>query len=153
MSNLLLEVKTNLMRAHTIFGSSLKIYEDYLTLRRRVWFNVEEVTMTTSNIAQVNLITGIFFSTIQIINSSGAEDVKIRHVWNPSARKAKAILDQKLQQSYAAGIDDREFGDSVKTSLGDFEKSLNRMRELVRKGKMTENEYEQKRQKMLRELK
>ena len=152
MSNVLLEVKTNLMRAHTIFGSNLRIYDDYLTLRRRKWFNVEEVTMTTSNIAQVNLIAGVFFSTIQIVNSSGAQDVKIHHVWKPMARKAKAILDQKLQQEHVAGIDEREFGQPQQTDLGDYEKSLNRMRELVRKGKMTETEYERKRQKMLREI-
>ena len=153
MSNLLLEVKTNLMRAHTIFGSTLRIYDDYLTLRRRKWFNVEEVTMTTSNVVQVNLVAGVFFSTIQIVNSSGAQDVRIHHVWKPSAKKAKAILDQKLQQELVAGIDEREFRQPTQTYLGDYEKSLNRMRELVRKGKMTESEYERRRQRMLKELK
>ncbi len=152
MSNLLLEVKMNLLRAHTIFGSTLRIYDDYLTLRRRKWFNVEEVTMTTDNVVQVNLVSGIFFSTIQLVNSSGAQDVSISHVWKPTAKKAKSILDQKLQQYHLTGANQVKFQQPTQQEVGNFEKSLNRLRELVSKGKLTESEYEQKRQKMLKEI-
>lgn len=152
MTSFLYEIHTNLLRACTIFPKSLKIYTDYVVFRKRSWFTVEEVTMTTSNIVQAHLKKGLFFSTLEVMNSSGADIAEIKHVWNPHAIKAKQILDQKLYQMHTAGTNRGEVENTPHEQLDSLEKTLNRMKELVARGKISQREFEQKRQKLLKQV-
>lgn len=153
MTSFLYQVSTNRGRACTIFPKTLKIYTDYIAFRRRSWFNVTENTMTTSNIVQVVLKKGILFSTIEIVNSSGIESVEIKHVWSPNAVKAKQILDQKLYQIHTAGFDKKEHENAPHEQLDNFEKTLGRLKELLQRGKISEREFEEKRQRLLKNVK
>ena len=153
MTSFIYQVNTNLLRACTIFPKSLKIYTDYVIFRNRHWFSVEEITVATSNIIQVHLKKGILFSALMIMNSSGSDVAEIKHVWNPRAVKAKQILDQKLYQIHTAVFDRKEFENAPHEQLDNFEKTLSRLKELVQRGKITQKEFEQRRQGMLKKVK
>jgi len=153
MTSFIYQVNTNLLRACTIFPKSLKIFTDYVVFRKRAWFNVEEVTVTTSNIVQVHLRKGILFSTLVVMNSSGSDVAEIKHIWNPKAIKAKQILDQKLYQIHTTGFVKKEFENAPHAQLDNFEKTLGRLKELLQRGKITQKEFDEKRQGMLKKVK
>ncbi len=151
MSNLIYQINTYRVRARTIFKSTLKIYDDYIVFRKRKWFTVTEITITYNHIAQANLIKGVFFSELQIINSGGSENAVIKYVLNKPAVKAKKILDQKIYRYQATGGDKRKY-EAKPHAVDTFEKSLARLHELVNKGKISEREFEKKKRELIKSL-
>lgn len=153
MSNLLLKVKMNRIRAHTIFPQSLSIFEDVITFRKRKWFSVDEMTITYNHIAQSNLQQGVFFSTIEITTSGGgSENPSIRCVLNKDAKKAQKIIEQKIYRAHATNHDKEEFKAEKETEVLKMEKSLSRLKELLLKGKISEKEFEKKRKAAMKAL-
>ncbi|MBT6401381.1 hypothetical protein HOK10_02195 [candidate division WWE3 bacterium] len=152
MSNLLLKVKMNRIRAHTVFPQSLSIYEDLVSFRKRKWFNVDEMTVTFNHIAQANLKRGVFFSTIEIITSGGSDNPSIRCILNKEARKATNIIEQKIYRAHATNQDKEEFKAEKDTGVLMMEKSLSRLKELLLKGKITDKEYAKKRKQAMEAL-
>ena len=152
MSNLLYKVNKNRIRAHTIFKSSLAIYEDYMVFRDRHWLTVKETTITYKQIAQVNITTGIFFSTLHVISSGGFEETEVKYILNKQAVKAKKLVEQKLHRAHAPSKQRKSFKHKKEHKVDKFEKSLNRLRELVNKGKLSEKEYEKRRKRLLESI-
>lgn len=152
MSNIIYKVNKNRIRAHTIFRSTLTIYEDYIVFWNRFWLTTKEITITYKQIAQVNITKGIWFSRLHIISSGGYEEAEIKCVLNKKAIRAKRIIEQKLHRSHAPTKQRKEFKHKKIYKIDKLEKSLNRLRELVNKGKLTEREYEKKRKKMLKSI-
>jgi hypothetical protein len=152
MSNLIYEILTNKVRAGTIFDTSLKIYEDFIVIRSRSWFTVNEYTITYKHIVRAHLITGIMFATLQIMDSSGNDNATINHVWIKEATKAKKIIDQKINLTHSTESAKANAESRVIANINNFEKSLLRLRELVTKGKISEKEYEKRRKSLLHEI-
>lgn len=151
MSNLIFEIGTYRLRAHTIFKSTLKIYEDFIVFRKRKWFTVQEITIPYNQIAQANLVSGVFFSMLQIIDSGGSDGVSLNYVLNKQAKKAKKLLDQKIYRYHVTGGDKRQF-EAKPHALDSFEKSLSRLHELMLKGKISERDFEKKKRNLIKSL-
>ncbi len=148
-----MEVKLNRIRAHTIFPQSLRIYEDVLVFRKRKWFVVDEMTITYNHVAQANLKSGIWFATLQIITSGGFENPHIPHVLKKHAKKAKAVIDQKIYRVHDTGSSSTsEFSSKKETHVDKFEKSLNRLNELLKRGQMSQKEYDLRRKRLIKRL-
>ena len=152
MSNLILKVGMYRPRGYTIFPQTLGIYEDLIIFRKRRWFQVEEMTVTFNHIAQSNLKSGIFFSTIEIVTSGGGDNPSLKYILNKPAKKAQKIIEQKIYRVHAAKEGKEEFRAEPKTPINQMEKSLSRLRELNLRGKITDKEFEKRRKELVKEL-
>lgn len=147
MSNQLLEIKANKLLNRTIFPHKLKIYDDVMVFWKRGIIRIHEVTISYNQISQVYLSRGLIFGSLEIINSGGVENIIIKHVPKKQAIKAKNIIDQKIYHVHA-----KEENKEEKDVAGvhEFEKSVNRLKELLNRGKISKREYERKRKQMLK---
>lgn len=142
----------NRIRAHSIFPQSLKIFEDIIVFRKRHWFSVDEMTITYNHIAQANLNAGIWFSTIEIITSGGSQNTSIHSILKKYAVKAQKIIEQKIYRAHSTKTEKSEFKAKKDTKVSSIEKSLSRLRELKRRGKISEREFENKRKQLLKSI-
>lgn len=67
MSNLLFQIETNKVRAGEIFDKTLKIYEDFIVIRKRHWFVVNEYTITYKHIVRAHLIRFLVLIDYQLM--------------------------------------------------------------------------------------
>ena len=151
MSNLLMEVKMNRIRGHNIFPQSLKIYEDMLVFKKRKWFIVDEMTVTFNHVAQSSLKAGIFFSTVEITTSGGYANLFIPHIFKKHAKSCQKLIEQKIYRLHAKKSK-KDFQAKEDTELARIEKSLSRLRELQRKGSITQREFEKKRKNLIKSI-
>lgn len=150
MSTLLLKLNGSPFWNQTIFPPYLFVYEDILLYKKRHLLSVDEITTAYSHIVQVHLKRGIFFSQIEVINKD-ASAISIRWVGKEVAQRAKKLIDQKIYYAHA-----KERPDSITHIQGEgvhnAEKSINRLRELVNKGVISEKEFNEKRKKILKDM-
>ena len=146
MSTLLLTLRGNMELNRTVWPPYLYIYDDLLMYRKRNWFVVKETTISYNQISQVNLIKGIFFAEIEII-TTGTDDIRVRWVSKTKASQAKKIIDKKLFYAHAKHHPEQK---NMGENVGDYEKSLNRLRELVERGRISERDYNKKSHELLK---
>ncbi len=148
MSTLMLQLNGDMTFNRTIFPPYLYVYDDLLIYKRRKWFVVKEITVSYHHIHQIILSKGIFFATIVIETASGA-DIILKFVNKKLAIQAKKIIDQKIYHSHAKHTPNKSNDhNSIKT----YEKSLNRLKELEKRGDITEKEFQKKKDEMLRTI-
>lgn len=148
MSTLLLTLCGSREFNRTIWPPYLYVYDDLLIYRKRSWFKVKETTISYNQISQINLIKGVFFAEVEII-TTGTDDMRIRWVPKSKASQAKKIIDKKLFYAHAKHHpQQKDIGENIE----DYEKSLNRLRELVERGRISEREYTQKSRELLKKL-
>jgi len=148
MSILLVTLKGNKLFNRTIFSPWLYIYDDLLIYKKRKWFVLREMTISYKQIARFTLAKRIFFAHINII-STGGDKIEIKFVNKKNASQAKAVIDQKIFHSHArrnAPINGS--GENV----GSYEKTINRLKELRNRNKISEREYEKKKRELLKKL-
>jgi hypothetical protein len=151
MAVLLLKVQGLRVYNFSIFAPRLFLYDDFIVFKRRKWILVREMTISYSQIAQVNLHRILYLSHLEI-RSTGTDDIMIKFLFTPQAKKAKKIIDRKIHEAH------RGHGMSASNAREDkhvveFERSLNRLRELVHRGQISEREYKQKKKNLLKKLK
>jgi hypothetical protein len=124
------------------------VYDDLLIYRKRSLIKIREVTISYNQIAQVNLIRGIFFAEINI-RTTGEESLRIRYISKSESNAAKKIIDQKIYHAHA-----KHRSDDTKQnqSYGEFEKSLTRLKELLNKGAITQKEYNKNKSALLKKF-
>ena len=153
MATLLLKLKGIRSLNRTFFPPRLFVYDDLLVYRKGKLLGRREITIAYNHIVQVNLNKGLILSHLEIINT-GAEDIKVKWILNGPAQKAKQIIDQKVYHVHRKGGEGNIT--TLKEDVGDtyhsLEKSLNRLRELVQRGKISEREYRRKRKNLLKKL-
>ena len=148
MSNLLLQLQGIRSLNRTIFPPYLFIYDDILVFKRRKWIWVKEVSISYNQISQVTLNKGIFFSSLDII-TTGTDDIILKYIPSKQAIKAKKILDQKIYHSHAKH---QQIETGSRIALSDYEKTLNRLRELLSKGQISQKDYERKKSQLIKRL-
>ncbi|RJR27841.1 SHOCT domain-containing protein [candidate division WWE3 bacterium] len=148
MSNLLLKLQGIRSLNRTIFPPYLYIHDDILVYRRRKWIWVKEISISYNQISQVTLNRGIFFSSLDII-TTGTDDIILKYVSTAHAIKAKKILDQKIYHSHAKH---QQIETGSRIALSDYERTLNRLRELLAKGQISEKDYERKKAQLIKHL-
>ena len=148
MANLLLVIKGNRIKNGSIFAHQLLIYDDLMVFKKRGLITRHEVTISYNHISQVYLTRGLIFSTIEIINTGGIESIFIKHVLNGQAYQAKKTIDKKIHYAHEK---DKNRVEERGLEIQNLEASLNRLKELLNKGKITSREYNKKREKLLKQ--
>src|SRR5258708_6772365 len=148
MPHLLVKLVANPTMNRTIFPANLFVYDDALIYRKRSLIKIRETTLAYSHIVQVNLIKGIFFARLEIVNN-GVENIILKYVSKSLATKAKHVIDQKIYFAHAKEKADQPISS---ITVNDVEKSLNRLKELLNKGKIDKYEYNKRRDKYLNRM-
>jgi hypothetical protein len=148
MSTLLMQLSGNLTLNRTIFPPFLYVYDDLLIYKKRHWFVVKEITISYNQIAQVILTRGIIFATLKV-ETTGEDDIIVKYVRKKKAVQAKKIIDQKIFHSHAKHSPNQG---TETNDIKQYEKSLNRLKELVNKDVISEREYEKKKDQLLKNL-
>ncbi len=130
----------------TIFPPRLELYDEAVIFRKRGLFYVNEFTLPYSHIVQVNLHKGIIFASLEIV-TSGIQNLELRYVFKDYASKAKKLIDKKI---YYALAKERPKETHQPEGIHIYEKSLDRLKELLNQGKITKSEFERKRREILK---
>lgn len=148
MSILLLELTGNPTCNRTVWPPHLSVYDDLLIYKKRSWFIVREITISYNQIARVTLTKGIFFATLEI-ETTGTDNIRIKFILKGKASQAKSIIDQKIYRSHAkhAPAPDKESGEVVS-----YEKSLSRLKELLNKERISQREFNKKKDELLKKV-
>jgi len=109
---------------------------------------VKEISISYGQISQVTLNKGIFFSSLDIY-SAGTDNIVLRFIPTEPAVKAKKILDQKVYHSHAKH---QQVETGSKVTLSDYEKSLNRLQELLNKNKISQRDFHRKKSELIKDL-
>lgn len=147
MSHLLIQLVGNKLFNWTIWPPYLFVHDDMITYKKRSWFVVREMSISYNQIAQVNLIMGLFFGELEIVTTSNdTHTIIINYTNKETTKRAKKIIDQKIHLVHDKQTDTETLkGKDLKT----FEKSLSRLKELLEKGRISKKEYEIKRKELL----
>ena len=123
MSTLLLELAGNLTFNRTIWPPHLLVFDDLLIYKKRSWFLVREITISYNQIARVTLLKNLLFADLEV-ETTGADNIKLRFLSKKKASYAKTIIDQKIFRSHAKHVTAADPND---TKVSTFEKSINRL--------------------------
>lgn len=148
MSTLLIELKGSPEFNRTIWPPHLFVYDDLLIYKKRSWFKVREITISYNQIARVTLTRGILFSGIEL-ETTGADKIVVRFVSKGKSAYAKTIIDQKIYRSHAKH---NVAPDKNESEVNSYEKSVQRLKELLNSGRISEKEFEQRRKELLKDL-
>ncbi|KKU30803.1 MAG: hypothetical protein UX44_C0012G0013 [candidate division WWE3 bacterium GW2011_GWA1_46_21] len=150
MSNLLLKISGSRIRNKSIFAHQLFIYDDLMVFKKRGLIRKHEVSISYNHVSQIYLRRGLFYSDLEIINTGGIESIFIRYVLNKPAEMAKKVIDRKIhfahqrQKGITTVADDRN-------EVMKLERSLQRLEELLSKGRISKREYNSMRTGLLKE--
>lgn len=148
MGTLLLKLQGNRLFNLTFFAPFFFIFDDLMMYRRRNWLIVKEITLSYNQIARVDLTIGILFSHLDIITTA-RDDISIRFVNKKVAKKAKRIIDRKIHHAHTK----HKFEEIKKhTDVHKYERTLSRLKELHRKGKISKKEYDKKKRELLKKF-
>ncbi|MFZ5425101.1 MAG: hypothetical protein ACOZAO_04850 [Patescibacteria group bacterium] len=113
---------------------------------------MHEVTMTYNHITQVNIDTGIVFAHMELISSSSSANIQIRYLFKKPALKAKAIIEKKIHlahnKEHMSIFNNKNLG----SKIAGLEMSLDRLQELLHRGKINKKEYNKRRDKLVKKI-
>ncbi len=163
MSHLLLTIEASKVMNRAVFAHKLFVYDNKLVYRARTYLiRVTEVTISYNHVAQVYLVRGIYFASLEIINTGGTKDIVIKYIPAKQALHAKRIIDAKIHglsdepfikagdQKETFSIRKREKGKDI--HLDEVEKSLSRLNELLLRKRISKKEFEKKRKEVLKTM-
>ena len=153
MSHLLLEIKANKYLNRTMFPHRLYVYDDKVVYKQRKLIKITETTISYNHMSQVDISRGLFFASLEIINTGGVKDILIRHVGKRKAMAAKRIIDQKIHNIHATSKHPESNKFREASEIETLEKNLNRLKELHSKGRITSREHEKRKKKLLKTIK
>jgi len=148
MSTLLIELRGSPEFNRTIWPPHVYVYDDLIIYKKRSWFKLREITISYNQIARVTLTRGIFFSHLEL-ETTGADNIVVRYISKAKGKYAKTIIDQKIYRSHAKHATAPDKGESEVSS---YEKSVNRLNELLSTEKITKKEFENRRRELLKEF-
>lgn len=149
MSTLLIELIGSREFNRTVWPPHVLVYDDLVIYKKRNWFKHREITISYNQIARVTLTRGIFFSHLEL-ETTGADKIIVKFISRSKGKYAKTIIDQKIFRSHAkhATAPDRSEDEVLS-----YEKSINRLNELLITGRINQREFESKRKDLLKNLK
>ncbi len=147
MSTLLLHVAGNRLYNFSIFRPHLYVYDDRIVYKRRHWISADEISLTYNHISQTNLHKYIVrFAHLEII-TTGQQVIKLKWLPKKQTEKIKHIIDEK---TYQAHKHNQNSTDKITLEIKDFELALKRLNELKNTGKISEREFDKKKQALLK---
>ena len=160
MPHLLLTLEANKLMNKSIFTHKLHIFDNKIIYEARTYLiRVTEITISYNHVSQVYLVKGLYFASLEIINTGGVKDIIIKYVPAKQAEKAKRIIDAKIHgmsdESYTKPKNKEVVTISKKGSdihLDNVENNLSRLNELLLRKRITKKEYEKKRKEVLKPM-
>ena len=149
MSILLIELKGSPEFNRTIWPPHIYIYDDLIIYKKRSWFRLKEITISYNQIARVTLTKGIFFAFMDL-ETTGSDNISVRYISKKKGSYAKTIIDQKIYRSHAKHA---VAMDKAESEVQSYEKSINRLTELLNTGRISEKEFNDKKRQLLTDLK
>lgn len=161
MPHLLLTLEANKLMNKSVFTHKLHIFDNKIIYEARTYLiRVTEITISYNHVSQVYLVKGIYFASLEIINTGGVKDIIIKYVPAKQAEKAKRIIDAKIH-----GVSDESYTNPKNKEvvtlkkrgqdihLDNVENNLSRLNELLLRKRITKKEFEQKRKEVLKHMK
>ncbi len=62
----------------------------------RSLFKTIKMSLPFDRIAQVNIVQGIFFADIEVVNKGGTDNLIIRYLTNSNALSAKSLIEERI---------------------------------------------------------
>jgi len=109
---------------------------------------LKEVTISYNQIARVTLTKGIFFAFMEL-ETTGSDNILIRYISKSKGSYAKTIIDQKIYRSHAKHS---SAPDIVENEVMSFEKSVNRLNELLNTGRISESEFKKRKDELVKKI-
>jgi hypothetical protein len=81
------------------------------------------------------------------LETTGADNIVVKFISKTKGKYAKTIIDQKIYRSHAKHA---TAPDKNESEVMSYEKSINRLNELLNTGRITQNEFDSKKKEMLR---
>lgn len=158
MSALLMIVAGNRTFNRTIFQPRLYVYDDRLIYKKRHLFTSEEKTIVYNQITQIHIINlHLFFSHINIVTTGSDTMQLISYVPKKFAKRAKKVIDQKVydmnHNKESKNRPDTQEDKKFTGAITSYEKSIVRLDELLRRGRLTKKDFKKKRKQLLKKLK
>jgi len=75
---------------------TLSLFEDRMVYENKGLIASNESTIPYGQVAQVNLHKGLMRSTLELVNTGGAQNIKVQNIPNAEAQQAKALIEQKM---------------------------------------------------------
>ena len=136
MSKVIMTLKGNKFLSNT-WSQKLEIQDDgvygeVLVIGKRV-----QMFLPYENIAQINVIRGVFASDLSIVNKGGSQNLTIKALNKFEADKAKELINGKIKEV-----------NSVKISTNSADE-IQKLAELRDKNILTEDEFQAKKKQIL----
>jgi hypothetical protein len=141
MSKLLLTVTASRLLSNEWRPTVLNIWDDKIVVENRGLISKVEAVINYHQVAQVVHRRGIIQSTLEIVNTGGAENIVIEHLSVELAEKAKNLIEQKVNEIHSGKAAPAETTSSLD--------ELPKLAELKEKGIITEEEFQQKKKQIL----
>jgi hypothetical protein len=148
MSTLLVYLRGNMSFNRTLFPPRLYVYDDLLIYRKRHLTKTKEVTFSYNQISKINLTRGIFFGAIEFA-TTGRENFEVKWVSKKKATMAKKIIDQKIYHAHAQHKPEET---QLAREVKEYEKSVNRLKELHGRGEISKKDLDKMRRDLLRKF-
>lgn len=149
MSTLLIELKGSPEFNRTVWPPHLYIYDDLIIYKKRNWFKLREITISYNQIARVTLTKSLFFAFMEL-ETTGSDNIIVKFVSKSKGADAKTIIDQKIYRSHAKHV---MAPDKNESEVQSYEKSVNRLKELLNTEKISKSEFEKRRNELLKQFK
>ena len=148
MSTLLIELKGSPELNRTIWPPRIFVYDDLIIYKKRNWYKLREITISYHQIARVTLTRGLFFSHLEL-ETTGDDKIVVKYISKSKGKYAKTIIDQKIYKSHAKHA---SLPDKNEDEVSAYEKSVNRLNELLNTGRINKKEFESKRKELLKDF-
>ncbi len=163
MPHQLMEIEASRTMNKTMFAHRLHIFDNKMVYHARSYFvKITEVTISYNHVSQVYLTKGLFFATLEIINTGGTKDIIIKYVPKKKAEQAKRIIDSKIhnltedpfsKEKTQSNSNLTKKRSHAELELNSVEMALSRLEELLLRNRISKKEYEKKRKSILQDMK
>lgn len=141
MSKLLLSLKASQVMTLEINPPLLEIYDDKIYFKDKGLIGRKESTIFYNQIAQVNIKRGLMHSSLEIVNTGGAKNIKVDHLTKSQAEEAKEIIEKQLHNAHNPN-------QSLEKSDDPMEK-LTKLKVLLDSGIINQDEFDEQKKKLL----
>jgi len=86
---------SRLTRGNRLFPTRIVIGPDSVARRKRSWFTLQEEQIHIRNVGNVNVTTGVLWSTIRIESSGGSDPIESTGHWKGQARRIQRAIAER----------------------------------------------------------
>jgi DNA primase catalytic subunit len=81
-----------------LFQTIIEVTDKSVMLRKRSWFNTDEMSIAILKVASIHIKTGLFWSTVVIESSGGSDPLESHGHTKADARRIKELIEAYQHQ-------------------------------------------------------